>query len=350
MQKKNPKVLVVATSRKTRGGITSVVKAHEQGEQWKKYNCKWIETHRDSNKFIKWFYLLRALAQYIVLLPFYDLVHMHMAMGRSAKRKSIFVKIAKLLNKKIIIHFHPPGAYPHLLENGLRELYASLFQLADKVVLLSPEWKRWCKKELNIEKNLTVIYNPCNPVNLISCKKKKQILYAGSIIERKGYKDLIKAFSKIAEKYPDWKVVFAGNGEVDNGKVLAKDLKIENQVEFKGWVSGVDKEKIFSESMIYCLASYGEGFPMAVLDAWSYGLPIVTTPVGGLPDIIIEKENALIFPPKDFEYLAKQLEIMIKDEFLRTRISEKSVDLAKNTFDLGIINRQIHSLYQDLLD
>ena len=42
------KVLVLATSRKTRGGVTSVVKAHEQGEQWKKYHCKWIETHRDN--------------------------------------------------------------------------------------------------------------------------------------------------------------------------------------------------------------------------------------------------------------------------------------------------------------
>ena len=44
-----PKVLVVATSRKTKGGITSVVKAHETGEQWKKFHCKWIETHRDGN-------------------------------------------------------------------------------------------------------------------------------------------------------------------------------------------------------------------------------------------------------------------------------------------------------------
>ena len=47
------KVLVIATSRKTRGGITSVVKAHETGEQWKKYHCRWIETHRDGNSIRK---------------------------------------------------------------------------------------------------------------------------------------------------------------------------------------------------------------------------------------------------------------------------------------------------------
>ena len=65
------KVLVVATSRKTRGGITSVIKAHETGEQWKKYHCKWIETHRDGNIFCKIGYLIRALLLYILLLPFY---------------------------------------------------------------------------------------------------------------------------------------------------------------------------------------------------------------------------------------------------------------------------------------
>lgn len=45
------KVLVVATSRKTRGGITSVVKAHEQGEQWREFGCEWIETHIDGSFF-----------------------------------------------------------------------------------------------------------------------------------------------------------------------------------------------------------------------------------------------------------------------------------------------------------
>lgn len=47
------KVLVVATSRKTRGGITSVIKAHETGEQWKEFHCKWIETHIDKCIFLK---------------------------------------------------------------------------------------------------------------------------------------------------------------------------------------------------------------------------------------------------------------------------------------------------------
>ena len=55
------KVLVIATSRKTRGGITSVVKAHEKGEQWNNYHCKWIETHIDKNGKYKLWYFIKAL-------------------------------------------------------------------------------------------------------------------------------------------------------------------------------------------------------------------------------------------------------------------------------------------------
>lgn len=87
----NPKVLVVATSRKTRGGITSVVKAHETGEQWKKFHCRWIQTHRDGPAWRKVWYLVTALIEYMVLLPWYDIVHIHVATTQSARRKKLFL-------------------------------------------------------------------------------------------------------------------------------------------------------------------------------------------------------------------------------------------------------------------
>ena len=100
------KVLVVATSRKTRGGITSVIKAHEMGEQWKQYHCKWIQTHRDGPALRKLLYFVIGLIEYIVLLPFYDIVHVHFSEPSSAIRKRIFVRLAKLMNKEVVIHFH----------------------------------------------------------------------------------------------------------------------------------------------------------------------------------------------------------------------------------------------------
>lgn len=341
------KVLVIATSRKTRGGITSVVKAHETGEQWKKYHCKWIQTHRDGNPIRKIWYLMTALLEYIALLPFYDIVHIHIATTQSAKRKVLFFYPAKWLGKKTIFHFHPSNE-KFLFEPYNQKLYRSLFSKADLILVLSEQWRRWIKEALGLTEHIEVLYNPCPIVNHRTDLRKKNILFAGTIIPRKGYADLIKGFAPIAPKHPDWKITFAGNGEIERAKEIAKEVHIENQVIFLGWVNGKEKEKAFQEASIYCLASYGEGFPMGVLDAWAYGIPCVVTPVGGLPDIITEGENALTFSPGDTETLAKQLERMITDDSLREKIEKESLNLSQTTFNINTINQQLDKVYSSL--
>lgn len=341
------KVLVIATSRKTRGGITSVVKAHETGEQWKKYHCRWIQTHRDGNPIRKLWYLATALLEYLILLPFYDIVHIHIATTQSAKRKVLFFYPAKWLGKKTIFHFHPSNE-KFLFEPYNQKLYRSLFSKADLILVLSEQWRRWIKEALGLTEHIEVLYNPCPIVNHRTDLRKKNILFAGTIIPRKGYADLIKGFAPIAPKHPDWKITFAGNGEIERAKEIAKEVHIENQVIFLGWVNGKEKEKAFQEASIYCLASYGEGFPMGVLDAWAYGIPCVVTPVGGLPDIITEGENALTFSPGDTETLAKQLERMITDDSLREKIEKESLNLSQTTFNINTINQQLDKIYSSL--
>ena len=189
------KVLVIATSRKTRGGITSVIKAHETGEQWEKFHCKWIETHRDGNPIRKLYYLFTALIEYILLLPFYDIVHIHVATTQSARRKKIFFYLAKWLHKKTILHFHPSNE-KFLYEPNNKKLYRNLFSQADLVLVLSEQWKKWIKDALNVEQNIKILYNPCPNIKRHITAKENIILFAGTIIERKGYADLIKGFAK----------------------------------------------------------------------------------------------------------------------------------------------------------
>ena len=90
-------VLVVATSHKTRGGITAVVNAHKQGEQWDRCNCKWIETHIDRSRLQSVLYLLKAIVSYVVLLPKASIVHIHLSEPMSALRKLFFFFFANIL-------------------------------------------------------------------------------------------------------------------------------------------------------------------------------------------------------------------------------------------------------------
>ena len=341
----NTRVLILATSRKTRGGITAVLKAHETGEQWKRFHCHWVQTHRDGNNVRKLAYLAFAWLDFLIRIPFCDIVHVHFSLGTTARRKVPFVKVAKALGKKVIIHLHC-GSQIHEIWN---KDYSYLFSVADVSLLLSENLLHMVEEHTGKGRDYRVCYNPCPQISKEPVlQKKKQILFSGTLYAGKGYQDLIRAFAKIAKKYPDWNVVLAGNGEVEKGRAISKELGIANQVEFLGWVSGEQKDKVFRESMIFCLPSYAEGFPMAVLDAWAYGLPVITTPVGGIPDVAKDGENMLLFNPGDIDALAHQLDKMIIDENLRNRIALASLDFAENKFNQYTINKQLGELYEDL--
>jgi glycosyltransferase involved in cell wall biosynthesis len=153
----------------------------------------------------------------------------------------------------------------------------------------------------------------------------------------------------IAAKYPGWKIVFAGNGEIESGKVLAKELNIEQQVEFAGWISGSRKDEVFTNASIFCLPSYAEGFPMAVLDAMSFSLPVIATPVGGTTDVFKDDYHLLIFKPGDINELADKLQRLIDSDELKDRLVANSSIVLRENFTLPKITEKVDALYQSLV-
>lgn len=346
---KNSKVLVIATSRKTRGGITSVVKAYENSPLWAKFHCKWIETHRDGGAFTKLSYLLKGFLQFLLCVPFYDIIHIHTSEPPSALRKILFMAVSKMLGKKVIVHFHS-FSVDTTIKSKYQKVYRYLFGKADVVLVLSKYWQdELCRTFGFKDSKVKVLYNPCTTeVSSKVYPKRKQILYAGTVNARKGYADMIKAFAQVADRYPDWSIVFAGNGEIEEGKALASRLSIAKQTVFLGWVRGEEKDKAFKEASIFCLPSYAEGFPMGVLDAWAYGLPVITTPVGGIPDIAIDGKNCLLFNPGDVDVLAKQMDKMMSSEELRKLVASESNELAKGIFSVEKVTERLGNIYQYL--
>lgn len=349
------KVLVVATSRKTRGGITSVINAHKQGNQWSKFHCKWIDTHRDGPVWRKILYFFYGFSEFCVLLPFYDIVHMHVSFAGSLRRKCWILRIAKIFGKKTIVHFHPPT--PDVLTMpGHTAKYQYLFCNTDKVLVLSKMWINYIRNHIGyIGNNIEVLYNPCptvsgNHYHRVDSdeKNRKYVLFAGTLIVRKGYKCLLRAFARIAHDFPDWRVVLAGVDEEHEAENLIKELGITRQVVLAGWCNKERMQELYRNAGIYCLASSGEGFPMVVLEAWAYGVPVVCTPVGGLPDILEEGVNALSFEFDDDETLSKQLRRMINDTGLRERLSAEGLRLAKDVFNINVINKKLGEIYQSL--
>jgi glycosyltransferase involved in cell wall biosynthesis len=220
-----------------------------------------------------------------------------------------------------------------------------MFRNANIVIVLANLIETQLKDKYYFNR-ITVLNNPCPIITRSSMiDKTKTILFAATLNENKGYSDLIRAFSLIAHKYPDWKVLFAGNGEIEIGKKLANELNISKQIEFVGWVSNIKKDDIFKKSSFFCLPSHNEGFPMAILDAWAYGLPVITTPVGGIPDIIKDGVNGLIFNVGDINSFSHKIEQLINDKDLSHKLSKASKNLSENEFSINEISNKLDKIY-----
>lgn len=340
------RVLVIATSPHSRGGIATVVKAFRETSLWREFDCRWIETHIDKSKLHKIYKFTKALIEYIFLLHRYDIVHIHVSTEVSLKRKYIFYKLAKLSKKKVITHLHCGSQ----LSNIWNAKYEEMFTNSEMCLVLSNSIRDIIIEHTGRQDNVRVLYNPCPTISTQSLNevRNKTILFAATLYKEKGYLDLIDAFALVYKKHPEWKLLIAGNGSQEAGLNKVRSHSLSDSVAFLGWIKGEEKDFIFRSASIFCLPSYAEGFPMAVLDAWAYGIPVVTTPVGGIPDIVVDGENGLLFNPGDVETLANHLNKLIENEDLRAKLSHESSSLVSSTFSIECIANQLYNLYVNL--
>jgi glycosyltransferase involved in cell wall biosynthesis len=342
------KVLVVSTSKNTRGGITSVVNAHTKMEYWKKWDCEWIETHIDRGIIEKVNYAIRAYAKYIKKIPHAELVHIHFSNQISALRKYPFFLTAKIFGKKVITHFHAFSSEDSY-GGKYKQIYKDIFRRSDTVIVLSKFWADEVKSVCN-EAKTKIVYNPIlNNVVGEYEKKENSVLFAGTLNKRKGYDVLIKGFSRISKEYDNWHLIFAGNGEIEKAEEIAEKYSVKDKIRFLGWIEGKEKEKIFKTSSVFCLPSYAEGFPMAVLDAISYKLPVITTPVGGITDIFTDNVDLMLFSPGNDHDLSEKLRRIIADEEYRKIISENGYKKVIKLFSPEIISEVMDKLYNTII-
>ncbi|MDG3088253.1 glycosyltransferase [Vibrio hannami] len=306
-----------------------------------------METHIDSTIKNKLLIFVKSLFKFYTIFLRYDIFHVHLSEPSSLVRKCFYIFPAFFARKKIIIHFHSFSPET-TIKSRFKPLYYIVFKLSSKVVVLSPYWKKIVQNSLGGNIDVNVIYNPCMPVNTpILNFKENSILFAGTLNQRKGFVDLIKAFSNLKNS-ENWKLKFAGNGNIELGKQIARENGVEHNVEFLGWVKNEEKTANFSSASVFCLPSYAEGFPMAILDALAYELPIITSDVGGVPDLFEHGLNALIFKPGDLTMLTQNLEIIIGSKELRTKLAQNASMLKNKHFSKKVVNKAIIELYEEV--
>lgn len=350
--------LMISTDPNGQGGIASVVKGYFQEGLIDKYSFKSIISHSSShkNKAIAVALFISSLLKLIYYGVFYKLgvVHIHMASRGSYTRKSIILRLAKYLGGKTIIHLH--GAefeefFNNECSSKKQQHICNTFNLADKVIVLSSQWLKWVNTIVKDKNKSCVVYNAVQEITLPHKKEASQnILFLGRLGHRKGTEDLIDAFAKIANNFPNAALYLGGDGDIELYKEQVIRLGIIKQVIFLGWISGEIKNQYLAKATIYCLPSYNEGFPMGVLEAMSANVAVIASTTGGIPDAINNKKEGLLIEAGDIDALAEALCILLSDSKLRTQYTDAAKIKYQENFSPNIIIPQLKSIYKELLD
>lgn len=182
----------------------------------------------------------------------------------------------------------------------------NLQKLERFIVLSNEDSSNW--PELD---NVTVIHNPVTyiPDSPSKCEG-KTVIAVGRYAYQKGFDLLIKAWKEVATKHPDWTLDVYGGGDSKPYKDMVSDFGLDDSIHLNPSTSEIYEK--YREAGIFVLSSRFEGFPMVLLEALGFGLPIVafTCPCG-VKDCIVDGVNGLTAPAEDVEALAKQLEYMI---------------------------------------
>lgn len=167
------------------------------------------------------------------------------------------------------------------------------------------------------------LFKPFSSEKRILPPNKTNIGIVANLQERKGHLDLIEAISKLHPNYPDIRVhIIGGDLFGDSRERLLKEriteLGLDNLFVFHGQVKNV--RDYLNELDIVVCASHQEAFPISMLEAMAFDLPIVTTDVNGIPEAIRDDESGLLFPAQDTEAMACALEKLLENPEKRRRL------------------------------
>jgi glycosyltransferase involved in cell wall biosynthesis len=165
----------------------------------------------------------------------------------------------------------------------------------------------------------------------------------------KGHYDIIKA-SRHLRDISDLLFVFAGDGPLKNEIMAAveKDDWLKRHVLFPGIID--NPQHLLQASDVFLLPSLWEGCPASVLEAMAAGIPVVASSVGGIPELIDNKETGILIPPGSPEEITQALHILYKDDKLRKRLSVNARSHAIEHFSLDKMVEKIETVFQTLLD
>jgi glycosyltransferase involved in cell wall biosynthesis len=278
------------------------------------------------------------------------------ASGTAFYKDALVVMILKLFRIRLVYHFHNKGV-DYSRNSGFKNfLYSFVFNNIEAILLSKnlyydvehfiPESKIYiCPNGISETKTLTKV---------IARKQEEfvSILFLSNLIESKGVFYLLDACFILKKKGINFKCNFiGGEGNITLNKFneYVTKLGLLDNIIYLGKKYGEEKNKAFLESEIFVLPTYDDCFPLVLLEAMSYSLPIISTFEGGIPDIVDKGKNGFLVPQKDSQSLADVLEILIQNEQLRSKMGKEGREKYEQEFTLEKFEERFTEILSKIL-
>lgn len=272
----------------------------------------------------------------------YNIVHTHLGISNYIGR------IAALLAgvKKIIMHEH--GGL--LIKSPLKRIISFfLHTFTDQVCYISKHDLDYFSKldyTENSSKNVLISNPSLYPITpLPTAKQVRKIGMIGRLIELKGHIFALSAFLKLENTRNEIEFILLGDGE-DKIKNELNFFANKHSLKFKIIKASPDLTEYYKSFDILVHPSLSEGFGLVIVEAMSFGIPVVASNVGGIKDIIEDGYNGMLSEPGDSESILSQLKKLIENYELRKNISANARDTVQEKYSLeNYINRLV-KLYE----
>lgn len=307
-------------------------------------------------------YTLALTSKMIEVIKFekLDLVHVHYAIPHAVSgffAKEILKKSGHDL--KVITTLHGTDITLVGLEPSFLPLVKFSIEESCGVTAVSRFLKEKTLTNYHIEKDIRVIHNFIDS-NLfkrsetdgfrkhIAPNGEKVLVHTSNFRPVKRVPDTIRIFSKIQKEIPS-KLLLVGDGpDRYECERLTRELELQKHVLFLGKQDGL--VEILSASDLFLMPSQSESFGLSALEAMSCGLPVISTSVGGLPELINHNETGYIAEIGDIDRMARYAMDLLTNERKYQEFSQKSRERAVNDFDISIIVPQYEQYYQEILE
>lgn len=339
-----------------RGGVSAVenlILSHAPAD----VHIHHIATMRDGSAWRKLFVFLSAAVclVFLLLTKRVDLVHIHFSSRASTWRKSLLATLTRIAGKPYILHAHG-GEFRDFYSRQPRLLRWWITQMlrgSRRLVTLSEGWRQYYQHTFRLPlKQIAVLLNPVSlPPELPHRNHRSTVtlLYLGRMGHLKGAMRAVQAVHAL----PEWvrarvQMVLAGDGDVDSVRRAVDVLGLERQVTVMDWVTAEQRSALLASADVFVLPSLNEGLPMSVLEAMSWGLPVIASPVGGIPEIVKDGSNGLLVPPTDISAIAEAIRRLVEDRSLRLQMG-KNARTSVEGLDISFYWQNLRSVYQSVL-